>query len=140
MKGTIVSVLDDNPIYRVSMEAAPVRWDAAAWQFIIYKNPSYLNSLWLGTVVNFLNIPSRIFNEAVFSFIGGRTLWALAMLIQLPFSVLIHLIAGLLGRLHSIDAPLTTIVRARLATDAEIAQDMAYGFEEHVKEIGRVEG
>lgn len=117
------------------MELAKPQWDCQPWQMVAYRNPSWFNSAWLGVVTNFLNLPMRVFFEVILIALNGRPLTAALMAITLPFTALILLLAGLLGKLSCARLSPQVLAQARINTPEESAQDAVVGAAEFVKAI-----
>lgn len=88
-----------------NMLMAPPVWAAEPWQLCAARNPSYLNSLWLGTVWNIVLLPTRIWKELLRPLLWGRIELFLAMLAFMPLSIAKFFWLGITGRLHSLMLP-----------------------------------
>lgn len=137
MKGTLIPSMGE-PLWRVNMDLAPRRWDCEPWQMLMHRNPSRANSAWLGTVTNFLNLPTRYANEVVFPVSRGDLVGALVMMFGIPITTLALTVAGLIGRLHCLPADPGVISRARMATPEEVAADAATGERAFLLPVGPV--
>ena len=127
--------MNEAPRYRVNMNFAPLVWNVESWQVVNFRNRNYLNSLWMGTVVNLLNLPTRLYYEVFV--IGCKTniLIAMFMLFQVAISTLSRTMSGLCGQLHALKAPIEVIARMRDSTDAELAADSVTGLMFPVQEL-----
>jgi len=126
VKGTFIPTAG-SARYRVNMDLAPKSWDCEPYQLIVHRNPSWLNSAWLGTATNVLNIPTRISNEVIFNVMSGHVGFALVALVLLVVSVVAFFLAGLFGRVHCLPLAFEVIAAARPSTASEIAADRVAG-------------
>ncbi|MCY1206587.1 hypothetical protein D9M72_181600 [compost metagenome] len=128
MKGTIIPQIEASR-FRVNMDMAPRKWDCRPYQLILHRNPSLLNSMWLGTVTNLLNMPSRLFHEVVLAFLMGGNLGfaLLSLFVLVPVSTIAFFLAGLCGRVHCLPLPSEVIAVARHSTKEELFADGVAG-------------
>lgn len=111
----------------VNMLLAPPRWTPEPWQICAAKNPTYLNSVWIGTVWNLIMLPSRFWPELLRPLLWGQLELALRSLLIIPTTTLGMFWFGLLGRMHSL--PLSPVATMGLLVmedeDAELVAAMS---------------
>ena len=126
MKGTIIALASPDAVqYRVNVDMAPQCWDAEPFQLIAWDNPNWLNSVWLATVTQVLNLPKRVAHEVLLPLCIGDLLGALTGIFYLVTTTLAFLVLGLAGKLRVLPLAAHVIGRSRHASPEEIADDTA---------------
>ena len=135
MKGPMLGLADptEKKRWRVNMAYAPTVWQAEAWQLVRHRNPNWLNSIWLGTVVNVLNLPTRVLQEVLLMALRSNLLLAAFFAVFVPVSALWHLLIGLAGRLSAVSAPPQVIASLRATTPEEADADEKLGTAAFIK-------
>lgn len=121
------------------MAAREPLWLPHVWQMAVAdaRNPSYLNSLWLGTVYNLMLVPQRLFSETLVSLFNFQLGKCLFSLFAIPVSVLLFLIMGLSGRLAGINVTLEQAANALILKPAEGLAALEEGFTDLVIDLDK---
>ena len=86
------------------MAAKKSLWFPKIFQLIRkHKNPSYLNSLWLGIGFNILILPHRLYKEFVMPMLHFKLIYCLIAVFVIPSSILLIAYYGITGRLMAVD-------------------------------------
>jgi hypothetical protein len=104
--------LTDRPKYIINPLLAPRTWNAEFWQLTVARNPSWINSCWLGTGWQVVDFPSRILREIVAPAMTGNLRLTAKTLVWTPISMLAFLFAGITGRLVALPLPARVIEQA----------------------------
>ncbi len=105
-------------------------WFPEVYQLMMgHTNPSYLNSLWLGTGWNLMIIPYRIARECLWSLFNFNIIMALFSVIVIPVTVVWMFVMGALGRLSGADFPITELKHCVILTPEQSRQAISQGFD-----------
>ena len=68
-----------------------------------HRNPSYLNSLWIGVGLNLFNFPQRLIKELTAAVVGRSWLYFLLSLFVVPAGSVVIFWLGIQGRLMGVN-------------------------------------
>lgn len=126
------------PRYIINPIAAPrPLWAPEIYQTVCgYRNPSYLNSLWLGLVWPVLALPYRVFREVLwplFNFDFGTALGSIA---GLPASMAWNLLRCVTGHVMAIDVTVDQVTDAIVLCPKQGAAAVFEGHYDVVMDLG----
>lgn len=106
-------------------------WAGDDWGIRIYPCKSWLNSVWLGTVWNFMCVPQRFYYAVVRPLVELRPIELCIGLAAFVLNTLTHVLAGLMGYLIMLPYPLEIMAdalilppgKAQAAIDAGMFED-----------------
>lgn len=103
-------------------------WTPKVHQFIVgHPNPSYINSVWLGTGWNLFSLPYRVVTEVLnplLNFRFGRTIMCA---ITLPLTVLVIFWHGINGRAQGASVSIDEAIASVILTPQESAAAVRRG-------------
>lgn len=115
------------PRYVVNPALSTLAWTPEPWQVIIFYNPSWFNSLWLGTAWNLFVFPSRLWSEVIKTALSGRFERAPFMLFYLLSSTCLWMLAGVLGRLRGIHVPFEVRFNSHIMNHTQAGEALKAG-------------
>lgn len=102
------------PRYIINPVATPRSlWAPEIYQTVCgYRNPSYLNSLWLGMVWPVLALPYRVVREVLWPLFNFDFSTALLSLVMLPVTVGYNFLRCVTGHVMAIEATIDQVTNA----------------------------
>jgi hypothetical protein len=114
-------------LFELNPALARLHWTPEPYQILKYRNPSYLNSLWLGTFWNVFLLPTRLWVEVVLACIHDGLGEALLGLLSLVVSMVIRFAFGIAGFARGVDLPIETLLHCRVLDEIEAVAEIKAG-------------
>lgn len=118
--------------YKINAALLPLAWTPEPWQVVYFPNPNRLNSIWLGTVWNFMLFPTRLWFEVIRLLTTKAWFLVPATLAGLMLSLPRWVWAGFCGNLRALPVDMHTRLHADIMTPAEAAAAITAGDERAV--------
>lgn len=115
------------PRFLINAALFNLMWTPEPWQIVRFPNPSYANSLWLGTVWNFMNLPTRAWHEVIRVLFSRHALYAPYMLWMLLYTTFRQVLWGFVGMNRAIDVPIELRIKADIMEPVEAANRIKAG-------------
>ena len=121
------------PTYVINPLLQRAAWTGDDWGFQLYPSKNWLNSVWLGTVWNFMCLPQRFYCCVIVPLLGLQPVGVAIGLMAFFVNTTAQFFAGLYGRLIMLPYPLEVISdsvvlspsRAQAAIEAGMFSDGA---------------
>jgi hypothetical protein len=118
--------------YKVNAALMPLSWTPEPWQVVYFPNPNRLNSIWIGTVWNFMLIPTRMWFEVIRLCVTPAWYITPMTLMAVLLSSLKWVLAGFAGKLRALPIDLQTRLHSDIMTPEEAASAIKAGDERAV--------
>lgn len=102
------------PTFVINLAWNEPSWTPETWQMmpIVFKNRSYLNSLWLGTVWQLVLLPGYLRDAMQIAWYVGLLKGLSCLFVHIPAAILKRLVFGVLGRLNAVRLPQAILVES----------------------------
>lgn len=107
--------------YRINAALLPLNWTPEPWQVIYFPNPNRWNSIWLGTVWNFMLFPTRVNKEFLQVLFSAQWIYAFPLLGAMFVGCFKWLAMGFSGKLRAVKLPAKIRMQAEFFTAEEAA-------------------
>lgn len=122
------------------VSSTEVMWSPHVYQMVLgHKNPSYLNSLWLGTVWNLLLLPFRVAIEVLWPLFNFELQLMCLSLWYVPVGSFRLLASSLSGHAMGLRISCEQMVSGRVLTPAQGRGAVASGFDTVVIEQSHID-
>lgn len=123
------------PKYLINPDRCETRWMGDDWNLYIWTNRSWINSVWLGTVVNLLCVPQRVFHKIVVPLFLGDLAMAFKGLWSVPLITFALLVFGPLKQVRAIPYPRHVVGDAKILSETEAERAALAGIDVPLLEI-----
>ena len=126
------------PRYVINPIAAPRPiWTPEIYQTVCgYRNPSYLNSLWLGIVWPVLAFPYRVFREVLWPLFNLNFSTALGSVVTIPITIIWNLFRSVTGHVMAIDVAIEQVMDSIILSPEQGAAAVFEGHYDVVMDLG----
>lgn len=126
------------PSFLINPAAMPTRWTGEPWGMRSFQNKNYLNSIWLGTVWNFMILPTRAYYELLGPLMRGDLGRLVGNVFAFITLTIAFFCAGLIGKLVMMPVELEVLQQSYVMNEHEAFAALNNGFTEPVIEVSKL--